>query len=72
MEKKGYREQLELLKDRFPDRVTITPQEAAKAMGVNIKTVYAAINRIRDPLPTISVTKNRKVVPIAALARWMA
>lgn len=29
MEKEGYREILEALYEKFPDRVTITPKEAA-------------------------------------------
>ena len=72
MEKKGYREQLEMLKEQFPDRQTITPQEVAEVLGVNVKTVYSAMKRVRDPLPSIKITKNRSVVPIARLASWMA
>ena len=71
MEKAGYRESLEMLKDRFPDRVTLTPQEVATVLGVNIKTVRAAMNRVRNPLPSIKVTKRRYVVSLTSLARWM-
>ena len=71
MEKKGYREQLEMLREQFPDRQTITPRETARVLGVNIKTVYSAMKRVRNPLPSIEVTKNRSVVPIARLASWM-
>ena len=71
MEKKGYREQLEMLKDRFPDRVTISLQETAKVLGVNIKTVYSARERVKNPLPSIQIAKNRYIVPITSLAKWM-
>ena len=72
MEKADYRESLEMLKERFPDRVTITLQETASILGVNIKTVYSARRRVRNPLLTVQITKNRYVVPISSLAKWMA
>ena len=72
MEKADYRESLEMLKERFPDRITITPKETASVLGVNIKTVYAAMRRVRNPLPKVQVTKNRCVIPISSLAKWMA
>ena len=71
MEKADYRESLEMLKERFPDRVTISLQETANVLGVNIKTVYSARERVKNPLPSIQIAKNRYVVPITSLAKWM-
>ena len=70
MELQGYRENLEMLQLTFPDRVAISAEECAKAMDLNIKTVYTAIYRSNNPLPTIRM--GRKImIPVARLARWM-
>ena len=71
MELTGYRETLETLNDMFPDRVAIDVDECAKALGVNVKTVYSSINRVKDPLPTVHMGKRKIMIPIARLARWM-
>ena len=39
MELKGYRENLEIIREQFPDRITINPDECARVMGVDRKTV---------------------------------
>ncbi len=70
MEKQGYRENYELLVTMFPARAGISIEEAAKAMGVNHKTVRAATLRARNPLPCTKMG-SRIVIPIAGLARWM-
>lgn len=71
MELVGYRETLETLNDMFPDRVAIDVDECAKALGVNIKTVYTSINRVNNPLPTVKIGSRKTMIPIARLARWM-
>lgn len=71
MEKAGYRDQLALLREMFPTRVAITPAEAAKALGWDARTVRAAMARRVNPLPSQQQTAARKVIPIAALARWL-
>lgn len=35
----------------------ITPPKAAKHIGVSLPTVYAWLNRVHDPLPSVSVGK---------------
>lgn len=70
MEKQGYRENLELLLVLFPSRATITVKEAAEVMNSNVNTVYTAIKRRRDPLPSKKLC-GKTVIPIAGLARWM-
>lgn len=70
MEKSGYREMLELLTTTFPGKITITPKEAAAIMDANIKTVYSAINRVKDPLPAKSLA-GKIIIPITAFAQWL-
>lgn len=72
MEKQGYREILETLRERFPGKVTITIQEAAEALGIDVRAIYSAMNRVRNPLPVKRITKRRIVIPIASLARYLA
>jgi predicted regulator of amino acid metabolism with ACT domain len=71
MEKEGYRATLAMLTERYPDRVAISVDEAAAAIGVNRKTVYAAIKRRYNPMPSQKVTPSRVVIPIPALAKWL-
>lgn len=70
MEKAGYREQLELLLKYFPGRAAITVTEVAEILGTRPETVYQAIRRVKDPLPSRKVL-GKVVIPITSLARWM-
>lgn len=72
MERQGYREELGLLMQMFPGKVTLSVKEAASAMGASPDAVYDAIKRKKDPVPHKSVGKNRIVIPIAGFARWLA
>lgn len=72
MEKAGYREAYEHLMTLFPGRATISVKETADIMGVSIGTVYDATRRVKNPLPCKHIGSARIVIPIAALARWMA
>jgi hypothetical protein len=64
----------ELIQGRFPERAFLSPKEAAELMGVNIKTVVAAIERKYNPLPARNVSnglKNKKyIIPVTELCRW--
>lgn len=71
MELKGYRENLEMIREHFPDRVSIDPQECADLMGVDRKMVYAAIHRRKNPLPHNRLGTKTIRIPVAQLARWM-
>lgn len=71
MELVGYRENLELLRELFPDRATIDFAECSECLGCDIRTVRAAAQRSHNPLPTVKVGKKRVLVPIPRLARWM-
>ncbi len=71
MEKEGYRENLEVLLARYPNRMTLTVKEAAAEMGAHINTVYFCIRRVRNPLPHQELC-GKIVIPIPAFARWLA
>ena len=71
MEKEGYRETLEFLMKRYPDKVSFSPREVAEIMDCNLKTVYSSLTRRRDPIPHKRVGK-KIVIPLTALARWMS
>lgn len=70
MEKEGYRETLAFLSGLYPGKVCLTVKETADAMGSNICTVYEALKRVRNPLPSKKLN-GKIVIPIPALARWM-
>ncbi|MBQ8141072.1 MAG: hypothetical protein IJ038_05190 [Clostridia bacterium] len=71
MELAGYRETLATLNEMFPGRVAIDVDECARALGVNVKTVYSSIKRVKNPLPTVNMGTRRVTIPIAQLARWL-
>jgi hypothetical protein len=64
----------DLISERFPGKMFIKPKEAAEIMGVNIKTVIAAIERKHNPLPARNISngiKNKSyIIPITELCKW--
>jgi hypothetical protein len=72
MEKVGYRETLAHLTATFPNKGAISPREVAACLGCDIKTVYSAMARVRNPLPSVKVGAKKTIVPIPALARWLS
>ena len=70
MEKQGYRENLELLLERFPDRMAISVKEASVILGRSESSVRDAMKKKRDPLPSKKLGGS-VIIPIAQLARWM-
>jgi excisionase family DNA binding protein len=70
MEKQGYREALERLDKRFPERDAISVKEAAVVLGISESTIRDAMKRKRDPFPSKKIG-GRQVIPITQLARWM-
>lgn len=71
MEVKGYRESLEMIREYFPDRISINPDECAKLMGVDRKTVYAAIRKAKNPLPSKRLGSRGYQIPVTRLAEWL-
>lgn len=74
-EKDGYREQLELILELYPGRVSLTVGEAAKILHCDARAVKAAIMRKVDPLPAQNIAKSgamnkRYMIPVTALAKW--
>ena len=55
LEKVGYRENYELLKELFPGRATISTVEAAEVIGSDVRTVRAATETVKNPLPSCKV-----------------
>lgn len=70
MEKQGYRENLELLLEKFPGKMAISVKEASDLLGRSESTVRDAMKRKRDPLP-FKKLGGSVIIPIAQLARWM-
>ena len=71
MEKKGYRETLEWLENKYPGKATISVKEAAQAMDANLNTVYGAVKRRYNPLPSQKLARRKIVIPIPAFAKWL-
>jgi hypothetical protein len=71
MEAPDYRSTIGLLTALYPGRVSITPREAAEAMHANIKSIYGAIRRATNPLPSKQIG-DKVVIPLAAFARWLS
>lgn len=73
-EKKDYRDQLALISAVFPGRINVSVAEAAKALGIDRRTVKALIERKVDPLPATRIGRGKVnttyIIPIAALARF--
>lgn len=50
------------------ERLTLTPEEAAKQLGVSMPTMYSLCNRKDFP----SVRVGRKIlIPLVALEKWL-
>lgn len=68
-EKVNFREQLGLLNDLFPGKITLTVSEAASVLGVDRRTIKAMIERRYNPLPATNVGKgNNKIYLISKTA----
>lgn len=70
----GYYEMLELIEKKYPGRAFLKPKEAAELLGVNIKTLVAAINKRYNALPARNVSSGIKyksyLIPVTELCRW--
>lgn len=69
-EKEGFREQLTRLSEKFPDRETISIKEACGVVGLCRDTLLA--DRTFPAIKSGNRKNGKIVVPIVALARWMA
>lgn len=66
-EKEAYRDTLEALLRRFPDREAITVDEAAEILHMDRRILLADKN-----FPTVKVGERRYRIPLVRLARWMS
>lgn len=75
-EKEHYREQLELINERYPEKVTLTVAEAADLLGICPRTVKAMIERKSNPLPAQNIGTGKKqkiyIIPKTAIASFSA
>ena len=72
MEKSLYRETLAYLKEQLPGKSILTIDEVADFIGVDRKTAYSWVRRVRNPLPILPTGGRCMRVSIPALADWMA
>ena len=71
-EKEGYRETLSRIDGMFPNRISLTVEECAQAVGCSTKTIRNAISTKKLPALTIGSGKknNSYRVNTVTLARW--
>lgn len=63
----GYREQLELLAERFPGKEVLSIQDVCKMFGCHRQTLLADKTFPRKQIGG----KGKYYIPIVGLARWM-
>ncbi len=71
-EKIDFRETLGVLREMHPGRLSLSINEAAKAVGVCAKTLTRAIDRGDLPAQNVGHGKVNKtyIIALPALARW--
>lgn len=73
-EKKFFREQLALINEVYPTKITLTVEETAQILGVERRAIVRLIER--KLLPATNVCKGRKnkvyIIPKTAVARLAA
>ena len=72
MEKKDYRINLEMLMKLFPERASISTQEAADVLDCSDKTIRSAIKRRYNPLPAVKISSKKYLIAIPSFARWLS
>lgn len=65
-EKEGYRELYASLRERFPERESISVTEAATILGVHRTTIAND-----DAFPKVRVGR-KIIIPLVQLARWLS
>lgn len=75
-ERVDYRDQLMLLSERFPDKVSLSVNEVATILGIDRRIVKAIIEKRGNPLKAIDVSRGSTnkiyIIPLTALARYTA
>ena len=72
-ERQGYREMIEALAVVYPGKISLTVEEAAKALDVDRRTVKALIDN--NKLPAVDVSMGDKyaryLIPITSIAKML-
>lgn len=71
-EKDGYRDQLARLNELYPNRVTLSVSETAKALGIDRRTVVRLIDEKKLVAMNIGERgKNKRyIIPLTAVAKF--
>ena len=71
-EKDGYRDQLAHLNELYPNRVTLSVSETAKALGIDRRTVVRLIDEKKLVAMNIGERgKNKRyIIPLTAVAKF--
>lgn len=71
-EKDGYRDQLTHLNELYPNRVTLSVSETAKALGIDRRTVVRLIDEKKLVAMNIGERgKNKRyIIPLTAVAKF--
>lgn len=71
-EKDGYRDQLARLNELYPNRVTLSVSETAKALGIDRRTVVRLIDAKKLVAMNIGERgKNKRyIIPLTAVAKF--
>ena len=60
--------------DHHTDRLALRPQEAARALGVSLRTLWTMTSP-RGPIPCVRLPSGKRAAvlyPVEALRQWMA
>lgn len=71
-DKEKWKETLEVLRETFPGRLSISVKEAATVLGVDSDTIYEAIRNKTKTLPYQRVSKKKIIIPVVGLAKWLS
>jgi hypothetical protein len=56
----------------FPNKSFLTPPQAALVLGVDVRTIRAAVNKRSNPIPCVWVSPKRYKIPVEGLSKWCA
>lgn len=71
-DKEKWKETLEILRETFPGRLSISVREAARVLGVDSDTIYEAIRNKTKTLPYQRISEKKIIIPMVGLAKWLS
>lgn len=72
MDREKHKETLEILRETFPGKLSISVKEAAMVMGVDPDTIYEAIRNKTKTFPYQKVSAKKIIIPLVGLSKWLA